>query len=330
MGSPEKSLSSGNWPKHHEIVTDILRSDGYLGEFSNSNCDCLDFLHRQNIESDLPSGVRIEKSTLALNSSVCACVPNGSTSCPHGGVWSSKSLISKCNSFQEFNFRSGFDVSKIERSDSGIQIIGEDFADEFETIILAAGSLGSVEILLNSLTGVESLTLQDTRMGFLPLFKVGVRTRHKGGFAFSQFNINFNFGKEKLAAHIQLYSDSEIYRSRIIGKLPKWLSHLITPVLNLILPHLSIAIIYGDAAMSAQLLFSQNKNERELSVDFKKPQFSGRGLKIQLWRILRSLKFVPLLPLLSWSYPGESYHLGVLGDDLLDELERSKIFPAFT
>jgi hypothetical protein len=100
-------------------------------------------------------------------------------------------------------------------------------------------------------------------------------------------------------------------------------------VLNLILPHLSIAIIYVDAAMSAQLLFSQNKNERELSVDFKKPQFSGRGLKIQLWRILRSLKFVPLLPLLSWSYPGESYHLGVLGDDLLDEFGAVKDFPGF-
>lgn len=323
----QKSLSYGSWPKHHEVVTSILRSDGYFRESPNLICDCLEFLNRQILRSDLPSKVSIEKSSLALNPLVCECVIDGLSSCFHGGVWNSKSLLSKCESFEKFNFNSGFDVIRIEKSDSGVNIIGNDFSEECETAILAAGSLGSIEILLNSLIDVESLSLQDTRMAFLPLFKLGIRKPHDGGFAFSQFNLNANFGSKDFAVHIQLYSDSEIYVDRIIGKLPILLSFLITPFLNLILRNISIAIVYVDAALSPQLLFSQSKQDREICVDYKKPRFTCRGLKIYLWRIFRELKFVPLLPLLSWSNPGESYHLGALGDGLLDEVGSVRDIP---
>jgi hypothetical protein len=198
---------------------------------------------------------------------------------------------------------------------------------EFQTVTLAAGSLGTVEILLNSLNDVPALTLQDTRMGFLPLFRFRIRTRHKGGFAFSQFNINTNFGKKNLAIHIQLYSDAEIYRHRIVGKLPRFISPIIEPLLNVILPHLAIAIVYVDAEMSTQISFSKTNQSRELNVDFIKASVSGRGLKRRLWSIFREIKFLPLLPLLSWSKPGESYHLGALGNQILDDFGSVKELP---
>jgi len=323
----QSSLSTDTWLKHHEVVTDILIEDGYLGDNSNLNCDCLQFLDDLSHGSDLPPGVALEKSLLALNPSVCACVPDGLSSCVHGGVWNSKSLLTKCRSFDSFKFKSGCDVTRIENSDFGLNLIGAGFSDEFQTVTVAAGSLGTVEILLNSLKDVPALTLQDTRMGFLPLFRFRIRTRHKGGFAFSQFNINTHFGKKNLAIHIQLYSDAEIYRHRIVGKLPGFISPIIEPFLNVILPHLAIAIVYVDAEMSTQISFSKINQSRELNVDFIKASVSGRGLKRRLWTIFREIKFLPLLPLLSWSKPGESYHLGALGNQILDDFGSVKELP---
>jgi hypothetical protein len=323
----QSSLNTDTWHRHHEVVTDILIEDGYLGDNSNLNCDCLQFLDDLSHSSDLSPGFALEKSLLALNPCVCGCVPNGQSSCVHGGVWNSKSLLAKCDSFDGFKFKFGHDVMRIEKSLAGLKLIGTGFSDEFQSVTVAAGSLGTVEILLNSLKDVRALTLKDTRMAFLPLFKFGIRTRHKGGFAFSQYNINTNFGKQNLAVHIQLYSDAEIYRHRIVGKVPGFLSHLIEPFLNVILPHLAIAIVYVDAEMSTQISFSKTNQSRELNVDFIKASVSGRGLKRRLWSIFREIKFLPLLPLLSWSKPGESYHLGALGNQILDDFGSVKELP---
>jgi len=323
----QRSLNTGTWPRHHDVVTNILFEDGHLKANSNLNCDCLEFLNEFIDSLDLLPGVTFEKSLLALDPSTCGCVPDGLSSCVHGGVWNSKSLLARCYSFDSFKFKSGCDVTRIEKSDVGLKLIGDGFSDEFQTVTLAAGSLGTVEILLNSLKDVPALTLQDTRMGFLPLFRFRIRTRHKGGFAFSQFNINTHFGKKNLAIHIQLYSDAEIYRHRIVGKLPRFISPIIEPLLNVILPHLAIAIVYVDAEMSTQISFSKTNQSRELNVDFIKASVSGRGLKRRLWSIFREIKFLPLLPLLSWSKPGESYHLGALGNQILDDFGSVKELP---
>jgi hypothetical protein len=320
-------LGGSDWPKHYKFVTDLLLEEGYLEGNTNTSCDC--FRDLADSVGGLRSlqGTNVAKSTLALKSVECGCILKGLSSCAHGGVWNSKSLIRRCSTHGGFTFHTGKDVIKIDKIESGLLLAGESFTNEFDSVILAAGSIGSVEILLNSLPETPNLSLQDTRMAFLPLLRFGNRTKHKGGFAFSQYSIDTLFGKTQLKAHIQLYSDSEIYRDRILGKIPTFLSPVVEPFLNSLIPHLAIAIVYVDSDASPKVRFRKSEGERKLVVDFLRPMVSVRGLKTQLWKIFRRIKFFPLLPFLSWSNPGESYHLGAVGNQLLDEFGSVKALP---
>ncbi|CAN1644181.1 hypothetical protein MCERH3_00025 [Candidatus Nanopelagicaceae bacterium] len=315
----QPSLGDRDWLKHHKSITNLLLEEGYLEENSNKSCDCFRALANPIEELGTLQNTNAGKTQLALNSAKCDCIQRGRSSCTHFGVWNSKSLISKCSAFDGFSLNTGKDVIRIDKIDFGLLLAGESFSHEFDSVILAAGSIGSVEILLNSLPETPSLSLKDTRMAFLPLLRFGIRTKHKGGFAFSQYSIDTLFGQTQLKAHIQLYSDSEIYRDRILGKIPTFLSPIVGSFLNSLLPHLAIAIIYVDSDASHQVRFRKAEGERKLIVDFLSPMFSVRGLKTQLWKIFRRIGFFPLLPLLSWSRPGESYHLGAVGNQLLDE-----------
>jgi hypothetical protein len=316
---PQPALVTNDWIRHHESVTELLLRESYLGKKSNDSCDCLAFFDERIFQSSLSQGIVIEKSLLALKTTACDCIQKGLTSCIHGGVWNSKSLIRRCESFDNFSFETGKDVVKIEKVATGLKVDGPGFSDEFASVIIAAGSIGTVEILLNSLINISSLTLQDTRMAFLPLFKFRVRTNHEGGFAFSQYGIDTTFGRNRLAIHAQLYADAEIYRERIIGKFPEFLSNLMVPFVDFIMPHLVIAILYVDSEISPQIKFSKSLKNRGLRAEFIKPIISAKGLKPRLWGIFRRIGLVPLLPLLSWSKPGQSYHLGAVENQILDE-----------
>lgn len=315
----QSSLDGFNWNKHHSVVSNLLLEEGYLGEDSNTSCDCFLFLADQIEKLSELSDTKVSKSLLALNPEKCDCIQLGLPSCIHGGVWNSKSLIHRCNTFDGFSQNSGKDILKIEKIGSGLLLLGESFSDEFDSIILAAGSIGTVEILLSSLPDYPIIELNDTRMAFLPLFRFGIRTKHKGGFAFSQYSLDSLFGPNGLAVHIQLYSDSEIYRDRILGKIPTLLTLVAEPFLNLLLPHLAIAIIYVDSCASPIIQFRKAENERKLVINFLDPANSRRGLIRQMWKIFRRLGFVPLLPFFSWSKPGESYHMGAITNKILDD-----------
>jgi len=314
---PQEALKSDEWNLHHQIVTNLLIQDGFLQEMTNQVCNCLDDI--ENVIPVLPSGIHVKKTLLALNPDICECIRSGYTSCIHGSVWNSSSLLNLCFLFDDFKFNSAKDVVGIENNGDTTIVKGEGFAEKFQDVILAAGTVGTLEVLLNSNIGSNKLVLQDTLMGFLPLLRFGVRKKHKGGFAFSRYSLDTKFGGNNLAVHIQLYADAEIYRDRIIGKFPIFLRSFSTPILKLILPHIAIAIIYGDTAISPKISFTKLNQNRQLHVDFLKPTKSSRGLRRRLWRVFRSLGFLPLLPLLSWSQPGESYHLGAMEGQILNE-----------
>jgi hypothetical protein len=317
---PQESLDSPEWQKHHEYVTEILKEDGFFFDEPNRNCNCLDLLIDTTQSSILAGEFKGGKTLLAVNPSICNCIDLGQSSCSHGGVWNSKSLIEKCEQFQTFEFRSDKDVTRVETAINGLLVSGEGFEVEFDSVILAAGSVGTIEVLLNSLASSPELTLQDTLMGYIPLLKFRLRKNHVGSFAFSQYRFDFQFGKDGLAAHTQLYADSEIYLDRIIGKLPALLQKTLSPFIGLLTKHLAIGIIYLDAKSSPKISFSKATSYRGMTVTFKKPVSKGNGLLKQIWRLYRSLGFLPLLPAIAWARSGESYHLGAMENKILDEL----------
>lgn len=323
----QPSLEGFDWLEHHGSVTQLLLEDGYLGEKSNTFCDCFHTFTGRIEKLKTLRNTKVENTLLAINPSKCDCIASGLASCTHGGVWNSRNLIKRCQAFDHFSFNSGKDVVKIEKIDSGLLVKGNSFSAHFDSVIIAAGSIGTVELLLNSLPSTSSITLKDTRMAYLPLVRIGNRTKHKGGFAFSQYSVNTLFGKNELASHIQLYSDPEIYKDRILGKLPKFVLSFAGPFLNLMLPHLALAIIYVDAESSPRVRFKKADNERKLIVDFLPPSFQTKGLKSKLGKVFGKLGFLPLLPILSWSNPGESYHLGAIENDILDEFGTIREIP---
>jgi hypothetical protein len=323
----QPKLNFSNWEDHHKIVTEMLIQDGYLLADANTSCDCFRNLDGQFKELESIPRTQVAKSRLALNLSKCQCIQLGLSSCTHGGVWNANLLLQKCFAFESFTYLPGMDVLQIESIDSGLLISGESFSRTFESVILATGSIGTIEILLNSLKELDSLSLRDTQMAFLPIFRMGIRSRHTGGFAFSQYSVETHFGNDQIAAHLQLYSDPEIYRERILGKVPGFLLRFAGPLIDLMLPHLSIAIIYVDSRVSPRVQFSKSLADRMLNVQFSKPERSKEGLRRKLWEIFRKLGFIPIIPLLSWSSPGESYHLGALEGDYLDEFGAVKNLP---
>jgi hypothetical protein len=243
----------------------------------------------------------------------------GRTACTHGSIWNSKLIIEKCKRNEGFEFHSGRDVTKVKNEAGQLVVSGDEFEFKFESVILAAGTVGSVEILLNSLPNKQELTVQDTLIGYIPLLRLRLHENHVGAFAFSQYRFDFGFGQENLAAHTQLYADAEIYLDRIIGKIPGVLRVFFAPIVKVLTKHLAIGIIYVDAKASPKLTFNATGAPREMNTTFHKPLVSKTGLLRQLWRLYRTLGFLPLLPAIAWSGPGESYHLGAIDEGIVDE-----------
>ncbi len=316
---PQESLDSLEWQKLHVAVTDLLKEDGFFSVEPNRNCNCLDFLNSKVYTSAFSAEFKGGKTPLAINPAVCACTDLGLSACTHGSIWNSKLIIEKCRSLEGFEYHSGRDVTKVKNKAGQLVVSGEEFEFRFESVILAAGTVGTVEILLNSLPNTPEVTVQDTLMGYIPLLRLRLRKNHVGAFAFSQYRFDFRFGEENLAAHTQLYADSEIYLDRIVGKIPAMLKVFFAPIVNLLTKHLAIGIVYLDAKASPKLAFSATDTPREINTTFHKPLVGKTGLLRQLWRLYRTLGFLPLLPAIAWSGPGESYHLGAVEESIVDE-----------
>lgn len=312
---PQESLNSPEWRKHHKAVTDLLKEDDFFYVEPNRKCNCLDFLANKIVSSDCSVQFQGGRTPLAINPTACGCIDLGRSACIHGSIWNSKLIIEKCRGFEGFEYHSGIDVTVIKSTSTHLDVSGE----EFKSVILAAGTVGTVEILLNSLPGYPELTVQDTLMGYIPLLRFKLRKNHEGSFAFSQYRFDFRFGKENLAAHTQIYADSESYLNRIVGRIPGVLRKILLPVAKLLTKHLAIGIIYVDAKASPELAFSASGKPREMNTTFKKPQVSKKGLLRQLWHLYRTLGFIPQILAIAWSRPGESYHLGALEDKIIDE-----------
>jgi|688.fasta_scaffold178542_2 hypothetical protein len=310
-----------HWIRHYERVSE--RVFGTLGSLPEDGydygCDCFDFLSDSLPEGKKNQHQNFSKTQLAINPNICQCISAGETSCGHGSVWNSKSLLEKCAGYKGFSFQDGIDVTEIKVSNENVVILCAEKTYSFDGITVAAGPIGSSEILLNSFSNLESLEVSDTLMGYMPFFKYKLNSGHSGAFAFSQFKFDLRFNDGDLQAHVQLYAHSEIYLDRILAKLPKIIRPMFTKLAGFLLPHIGIALIYLDSKASSSLSISKGMGDRELVIKALRPDKSVWGLRRKIIGAFRGLKILPFVALISWAKPGESYHLGAGGRDLLDE-----------
>lgn len=307
--------------KHYDLSTvRVFRSlgvspdDGYT-----QGCSCFNFIDSAFMRTDFIHVLNLSRTQLAINSTFCTCVENGGTSCGHGSIWNSKSMLAECLKYKDFIFFKGVDVTTISIDDErpSVSYLGK--REFYDGITIAAGPLGSSEILLNTFPSLENIDICDTLMGYMPFFKFKLNGGHSGAFAFSQFRFELRFGSANLCAHIQLYSHSEIYIDRILGKLPKFIHPLFKKFASSLLPHIGIALIYLDSEVSSSLSVSKGFGNRDLEIKINRPEKKAMGLRKSIWQAFRELNIFPLVALISWAKPGESYHLGAGGEELIDE-----------
>jgi hypothetical protein len=309
------------WIRHYEEVTErVFITLGSLPEDGfDYGCGCFDFLSNSLTERKKNQHQNFSKTQLAINPNICQCISAGETSCGHGSVWNSKSLLEKCARYEGFSFQDGIDVTEIKVSSENVAILCAQKTYSFDGITVAAGPIGSSEILLSSFSNLESLEVSDTLMGYMPFFKYKLNSGHSGAFAFSQFRFDLRFNDGDLQAHVQLYAHSEIYLDRILAKLPKIIRPMFAKLAGFLLPHIGIALIYLDSKASSSFSISKGMGDRELVIEALRPANSVWGLRRKIMGAFRGLKIFPLVALISWAKPGESYHLGAGGRDLLDE-----------
>ena len=316
-----KLISQENsWVRNYSKVDQIVSKNLY-GSVKNlgksvaldCGCDCLSFLSTN--DSSFEGNLRV--SDLAVRSLECGCVASGKSSCVHASVWNSSYLINECRKFPSFTFRKGVDVTDLKFQEDGVVINSFRDSLKYDMVTLAAGPLGTAEVLFNSFDEIKSISMNETRMGFLPFLRYKLNTGHSGAFAFSQFKFDVQSGDESLA-HVQLYAHSELYSERIEGKVPKILTPFVRLALKFLTPHMGIALIYLNSEYSESLKIVKAETERKLLIDLIKPNRKNPGFRKNIWSRFREIGLLPLLPALSWAKPGESYHLGAV-KGLLDD-----------
>jgi len=318
-----------SWLAHYEKVTEKVFSSLGLTDASKmqglaelAGCDCLSFLNQSGSTKVNGFG----KTDLAINDSVCKCVSSGNGYCIHGSVWNSISLTKECEKYPNFRLLETIDVQKIESDNEGVYINHNSAKLKYDAITLAAGPLGVSEILLNSEIEIKKISLSETRMAYLPYFRFRLNTGHTGAFAFSQYRFDLKDSDGEIEAHIQLYAHSELYKKRILGKIPQGMSLLGKYLINILTPHMGIAIIYLNSSLSESLEISKDQYERKLTITVKKPRYDKKGLRKRIWVAFNHLGVIPLLPAMSWAKVGESYHLGA-APDILNEFGFLKLEP---
>ena len=325
--SPLVSLND-SWLRNYSKIDEIVSKNLYgysknLGQAIavDCGCDCFSFLSIKNS----PEDEKLQVSDLAIRNFECGCIASGENFCAHGSVWNSSYLINECEKFNNFNFYRGIDVRALTFEEDGVLINHPSGSLKYESITLAAGPLGSAEVLLNSVVDIRNISMSETRMGFLPFLRYRLNTGHVGAFAFSQFKFEM-WDENENVAHVQLYAHSEKYSERIEGKVPRILRPLVRQVLKFLTPHMGIALIYLNSEYSESFRISKGTSERKLLIKLIRPSRKDSKFRKKMWSRFRKIGLIPLLPALNWAKPGESYHLGAV-QGLLDQygfLEQNK------
>ena len=318
--SPLVSLDD-SWLRNYSKVDEIVSKNlyGYAKNLGQSvavdcGCDCFSFLSIKNSSED----EKLQVSDLAVKNFKCGCVASGKNFCAHGSVWNSSYLIKECEKFNNFNFHRGIDVHTLTFEKDGVLINHPSGSLKYGAVIIAAGPLGSAEVLLNSVDEITNISMDETRMGFLPFLRYRLNTGHSGAFAFSQFKFDMRDEKDRVAAHVQLYAHSEQYSERIEGKVPGILVPVVKRLLKFLTPHMGIALIYLNSEYSESLKISKATSGRKLLINLIRPNHGDPKFRKKIWSRFSKIGLIPLLPALIWAKPGESYHLGAV-QGLLDQ-----------
>ncbi len=283
--------------------------------------------YRRHRTSVRHHGVIVGKSRLALKGSACVSCGLCMTGCPYSYVYSASQTFDQLIASGRITYTGGREALSIGEAAGRPFVVSRDSrSGSVETIhadkiLVGCGAIGSTRLVAGSLElWSQSIHLQESAQFLMPLASL----RSSGGlsqdnsFTLNQFNILMPFdeaGRDLVQIHGYPYSKS------MDDALPAPLRTSIGRILgNSLLKHVTVGLGYLPSWWSPGFDVSIEKpdtNDQLASVNISATANRNdvaksklRAINARLLRVAPYLGVVPVVPMVSLSPPGKSYHFG--------------------
>jgi hypothetical protein len=289
----EKLISESETFINGEIASEIL----------DANCNCMDKI--ENSSDKLKLKYKSKDIDLFRTRII------GSISSNIFYPWTSKKLIECCKTFEKFTIIENQVVTKIEAHQGKCRTItnsGQHFSDK---VILAAGSVGTAPIILNSYDSIQSLTLQDTPLLHIPLLSLKpLRKRSTIGHKYSHFSMRVFDIEGSIGSYIQLYPHIDQYLSEITYGKNRMARFFFQILIKMFKRFLIIGLVYLKTSDWNEIVISKLEGGGFKSQIGRLNNFQIFDFKISIFPLLREIGLYPIWRFMKINQIGSSYHLG--------------------
>jgi ferredoxin len=282
-------------------------------------------------------GVMLGRARLAFQADACVRCGLCMTGCPYALVYSAAHTLDRLRSEGRIRYHSGLLATRITESGGEVTVAALDLATERyehftgDRVLVACGAVGSTRLVLGSLGLLDlPVEVRESTQFMLPFVsrRPTQDPRGRDDFTLNQFNmvVDLDGGHDLSQLHFYTYNDA------FVDNLPRFLrgGRMETPR-RLALERLSVALGYlpSWAAPSFQITARKGDGPEslpDLQLGAGEHSFlRNRFLRRVLRRVASSapaLDLWPVLPAMSVSLPGKSYHWGSTFPHTLDRRSR--------
>jgi ferredoxin len=272
-------------------------------------------------------GVIVGKSRLALKGASCVSCGLCMTGCPYSYVYSTSQTFDQLIAGRRVEYFSGYVAEVVGEEGERPFVLAREVAtgvlDTFhaDKVFLACGAIGTTRLVASSLEmWAQPIHFQESAQFLMPLasFRGSTRLSQDDSFTLNQFNIVMPFdeaGRDLVQIHGYPYNKSmedalpAVLRTRLLrslgrtalkhltvglGYLPSWWS-----------PGFDVTIERpAPSEHLARVVISPGPNGSDVAAT------KLRAINARLLRVAPYLGVVPVVPMVSLSAPGKSYHYG--------------------
>lgn len=272
-------------------------------------------------------GVILGKSRLALKGSSCVSCGLCMTGCPYSYVYSASHTFDQLIASGRIDYLGGYAAELVGEERDRPYVVARDIAtgalERFsaDRVFLGCGAIGTTRLVASSLEmWSRPIHLQESAQFLVPLASVrgSKDLSQDGSFTLNQFNIVMSFDE---AGHDLVQIHGYPYNKSMDDALP---AALRTPLLRSLggaaLKHLTVGLGYLPSWWSPgfEVTIERPAPSEHLAQVVVSAESDGvdvaaaklRAINARLLRVAPYLGVLPVVPMVSLSAPGKSYHYG--------------------
>jgi choline dehydrogenase-like flavoprotein len=272
-------------------------------------------------------GVILGKSRLALKGSSCVSCGLCMTGCPYSYVYSASHTFDQLIASRRVEYFGGYAAEAVGEEGERPYVVARNIAtgvrDTFsaDKVFLGCGAIGTTRLVASSLEmWSQPIHLQESAQFLMPLASIrgSKNLSQDDSFTLNQFNIVMPFdeaGRDLVQIHGYPYNKS------MDDALPAVLRTPLTRLLGAtVLKHLTVGLGYLPSWWSPgfDMTIERPSPSEHLAQVVISPDSNGvdvaaaklRAINARLLRVAPYLGVVPVVPMVSLSAPGKSYHYG--------------------